>query len=77
MGTACYVVGAGDCLNRLSEILSVKAGDCTDDGKFSLIGTRCIGCCGLAPVVTVNEQVFGKVHKKDMDGLIKPFIALP
>jgi NADP-reducing hydrogenase subunit HndA len=75
MGTACYVKGAGDVLDRLGEILKVKPGDCTDDGKFSLNGTRCIGCCGLAPVITVNEQVFGKVYKQDMDGVMKPFLA--
>lgn len=73
LGTACYVKGAGDVLDKLKEIIGVDAGETTQDAKFSLAATRCIGCCGLAPVMTVNEHVFGKVTKGDMPKVMKPF----
>ena len=73
MGTACYVKKADEILDRLAELLKIKPGDCTEDGEFSLLGTRCIGCCGLAPVLTVNEHVFGKVGKGDMEKVLEPF----
>jgi NADH:ubiquinone oxidoreductase subunit E len=66
LGTACYVKGAGDVLDEFKNVLKVDAGECTDDGKFSLNATRCIGCCGLAPVLTVNADVYGKVVKSDI-----------
>ncbi|MCL2630477.1 MAG: NAD(P)H-dependent oxidoreductase subunit E [Firmicutes bacterium] len=73
IGTACYVKGAGDILDRLAELLKIKSGDCTEDGKFSLLGTRCIGCCGLAPVLTVNADVYGKVGKADMERVLSNY----
>ncbi|MFA5449262.1 MAG: NAD(P)H-dependent oxidoreductase subunit E [Clostridia bacterium] len=75
MGTACYVKGAGDVLEKLEEVIGLAAGETTEDAKFSLAGTRCIGCCGLAPVMTVNDQVFGKVTKNDMPKIMKPFLT--
>jgi len=63
MGTACYVKGAGDILDRISNIIGVKSGDTSSDGKYSLEGTRCIGACGLAPVLTINEDVYGRIAK--------------
>ncbi len=74
IGTACYVKGAGDVLDELAKELGISAGETSEDGKFSLNGTRCIGCCGLAPVMTINEHVYGKVTKADVSDLIKPFI---
>lgn len=74
LGTACYVKGAGDVLDELKKILKIEAGDCTADGKFSLNATRCIGCCGLAPVMTVNEHVFGKLVKSDAPKIMQPFL---
>ena len=54
LGTACYVKGSGDIFNKLSERLGIGSDECTEDGKFSLTACRCIGACGLAPVLTVN-----------------------
>ncbi|MBE7091416.1 MAG: NAD(P)H-dependent oxidoreductase subunit E [Clostridiales bacterium] len=62
LGTACYVKGSGDVYNKFRELLKLSEGESlTEDGKFSLEATRCIGCCGLAPVLTVNGEVYGKV----------------
>ncbi len=61
LGTACYVKGSGDVFNRISEKLGIGADECTADGKFSLTACRCIGACGLAPVLTVNEDVYGRI----------------
>ena len=61
LGTACYVKGSGDVYDRLQQKLGIKGGECTPDGKFSLDACRCVGACGLAPVMTVNDEVFGKL----------------
>ena len=61
LGTACYVKGSGDVFNKLQSILGVTSGGITDDGKFSLQDCRCIGACGLAPVMTVNDDVYGRL----------------
>lgn len=61
LGTACYVKGAGLILERFEKELGIKAGQCTPDGKFSIDATRCVGACGLAPVISVNEDVYGKM----------------
>ena len=61
MGTACYVKGANDILGKFLERLSIEVGECTSDGKFSLDSCRCIGACGLAPVVTINDEVYGRL----------------
>ena len=73
LGTACYVKGSGDVLNKLKEKLGVEAGSTTDDNKFSLVATRCIGCCGLAPVMTVNEDVYGKVTPDELDKILAKY----
>lgn len=70
LGTACYVKGAGDILERISINLDIDSGECTEDGLFSLDATRCLGCCGLAPVMTVNEDVYGKLSPDDIDGIL-------
>lgn len=74
IGTACYVKGAGDVLDEIAKEIKVEPGECSADGKFSLNATRCIGCCGLAPVLTINEHVHGKVTKDDVRALLKPYI---
>lgn len=61
MGTACFVRGAGDVLKAFENQLGIKAGETTEDGKFTIEVLRCIGACGLAPVLTVNEKVIGHV----------------
>ena len=73
LGTACYVKGAGDIFDRLSERLGIGADECTPDGKFSLTACRCIGACGLAPVLTVNEEVYGRLTVDDVDDILAKY----
>ena len=73
LGTACYVKGAGDMFDKLSELLGIGADECTPDGKFSLTACRCIGACGLAPVLTVNEEVYGRLTADDMADIIAKY----
>ena len=73
LGTACYVKGAGDIYDKLQEKLGIAGGECTADGKFSLEACRCIGACGLAPVLTVNEDVFGRLTADDVDDILAKY----
>lgn len=73
LGTACYVKGSGDILNKLSELLGIEAEECTADGKFSLTACRCIGACGLAPVLTVNDEVYGRLTVADVPGILEKY----
>lgn len=73
LGTACYVKGSGDIYNKLMEQLGISGGECTPDGRFSLEACRCIGACGLAPVLTVNEEVYGRLTVDDVDDIIKKY----
>ena len=73
LGTACYVKGSGDILEKFKERLSIDIGGCTADGKFSLEATRCIGACGLAPVLTVNDEVYGRLEVKDVDEILAKY----
>ena len=73
LGTACYVKGSGDVYKKLCETLNIEGGQCTDDLKFSLDATRCIGCCGLAPVMTVNDDVYGKVTPEEIEGILAKY----
>lgn len=70
LGTACYVKGSGEVLDKFKSLLGIEEGECTEDGKYSLVATRCIGCCGLAPVLTVNDKVYGKVTVSDVEKII-------
>lgn len=73
LGTACYVKGAGDVFDRLSQRLGIQSGECTPDGKFSLEACRCIGACGLAPVMTVNDEVYGRLVVDDVDIILAKY----
>ena len=73
LGTACYVKGAGDIMDKLSEKLGIGSDECTADGKFSLTACRCIGACGLAPVLTVNEEVYGRLTVDDVDSILAKY----
>ena len=73
LGTACYVKGSGAIFDRLSERLGISGGECTPDGKFSLEACRCIGACGLAPVLTVNEEVYGRLTVDDVDDILAKY----
>ena len=71
MGTACYLKGGEDIIHELEGILGVGVNAVTPDGEFSIEALRCVGCCGLAPVLLVNGEVFGKVETKDLQGLVQ------
>jgi NADP-reducing hydrogenase subunit HndA len=73
LGTACYVKGAGAFYDQISDALGIKSGECTQDGKFSLEACRCIGACGLAPVLTVNEDVHGRLTKTEVESILAKY----
>ena len=73
LGTACYVKGSGDIFDKFSELLGIGSDECTEDGKFSLTACRCIGACGLAPVLTVNEEVYGRLTADDVEGILEKY----
>ncbi len=74
LGTACYVKGSGDILEKIKQIIGIDVGECTPDGKFSLEATRCIGACGLAPVFTVNDDVYGRLVVDDVEGILAKYM---
>ena len=73
MGTACYVKGAGQVFDRIAQNLGIAADECTADGLFSLNACRCIGACGLAPVMMINEEVYGRLVPDDVDGILEKY----
>lgn len=73
LGTACYVKGSGNIFDKLCERLGIGADECTPDGKFSLTACRCIGACGLAPVLTVNDEVYGRLTADDVDAILDKY----
>lgn len=75
LGTACYVKGAGDIIERISQKIGIKPGETSPDGVYSLEATRCIGACGLAPVMTINDEVYGRLKKEDVDGILEKYKA--
>ena len=74
LGTACYVKGSGDIYNKLMEILGIAGGECTADGKVSLDACRCIGACGLAPVMMINDDVYGRLTPDELDGILAKYM---
>ena len=70
LGTACYVKGSQKIMDRLKERLKIEPGETTKDGKFSIEETRCVGACGLAPVFTVNGEVYGKATVQMLDQVL-------
>ena len=75
LGTACYVKGADKILDKLTQKLGIQPEECTEDGAFSLTACRCIGACGLAPVMTINEDVYGRLVPEDIDGILAKYMA--
>ncbi|MBQ3040084.1 MAG: NAD(P)H-dependent oxidoreductase subunit E [Clostridia bacterium] len=73
LGTACYVKGAGLLMDKLESLIGIKNGEITADRKFSLDATRCIGACGLAPVLTVNEEVYGRLTPDMIKGILDKY----
>ncbi len=70
MGTACYLKGGEDILQELEAHLGIGVGGITEDEMFSLEAVRCIGCCGLAPVLTINDEVFGRLTKQNIPEIL-------
>jgi NADH-quinone oxidoreductase subunit E len=74
MGTACFVRGAAGVLEEVQKELGINVGQTTPDGKFTIEVLRCVGACGLAPVVTVNDRVYGHVTKEQVRGIIGEYV---
>ena len=75
LGTACYVKGSQKVMDRISEELKIQPGDTTDDGKFTLNATRCLGACGLAPVMMINDEVYGRLTPDQVPGILDHYRA--
>ena len=73
LGTACYVKGSQSVLDKIEEILGIGAGECTSDAKFSIEACRCIGACGLAPVFTVNDDVYGRMTPDQVPAILAKY----
>ena len=73
LGTACYVKGSGEIIEEFSKQLDLPVGSTSADGKYSIEATRCIGACGLAPVLTVNGDVYGRLTKADVAGILAKY----
>lgn len=73
MGTACYVKGANEIMDKLKEELKLDAQETSTDGLFTVRSSRCIGACGMAPVMTVDEEVHGKLNPADLTGILKKY----
>lgn len=73
LGTACYVKGSQEVMDKLADELNIKVGQTTDDKLFTLEATRCLGCCGLAPVMTIDEDVYGNVDPKKVPEIIAKY----
>ena len=73
LGTACYVKGAAGVLDAISKSLGIQPEECTQDGMFSLPACRCVGACGLAPVMTVNDEVYGRLVPEDVEGILEKY----
>ena len=70
LGTACYVKGSKQVLDKVCEVLGINPGECTSDRLFSIEECRCIGACGLAPVIMINDEVYGNLAPGDVEGII-------
>jgi NADH-quinone oxidoreductase subunit E len=73
LGTACYLRGATEVLDEIKTLLNIKEGETTKDGLFHLDAVRCLGCCSLAPVMSVNGKIYGRVKKKDVVDIIAEY----
>ena len=73
LGTACYVKGSGKLMEKLEELLKIKPGEISNDLQFSLDATLCIGACGLAPVLTIGEDVYGRLEPNQLEGILAKY----
>lgn len=74
LGTACYVKGADKVLKRIEERLGIKNGECTQDRLFSIDSCRCVGACGLAPVIMIDDEVYGNLDVNKVDAILDMYI---
>ncbi|MDD6175119.1 MAG: NAD(P)H-dependent oxidoreductase subunit E [Firmicutes bacterium] len=74
LGTACYVKGSGKLIEKITEKLGIGPEECTPDGRFSLTACRCVGACGLAPVLTVNDDVYGRLTPEEVEGVLAKYM---
>lgn len=74
LGTACYVKGSQAVLDKISEVLGIEPDECTADGKYSLTASRCVGACGLAPVMIVNDEVYGRMTPDQVEGVLAKYV---
>ncbi|MDD7736184.1 MAG: NAD(P)H-dependent oxidoreductase subunit E [Bacillales bacterium] len=70
LGTACFVRGSGKILERVEELLGIKNGETTPDGKFTITTLRCVGACGLAPVMQINDKTYGNITPEDVESIL-------
>ncbi len=73
LGTACYVKGSQEIMDKLAEELNVKVGKTTEDRLFTLEATRCLGCCGLAPVMMIDDDVYGKIEVQKINSILSKY----
>ncbi len=73
LGTACYVKGSQAIYDKISEVLDIGEGECTPDRKFSLVSCRCVGACGLAPVMMVGEDVYGRMTPDQVENVLNKY----
>ena len=75
LGTACYVKGSDKVLEEVEKMLGIKSGECTPDGLFSIESCRCVGACGLAPVMMIDEEVYGKLTPAQVHKILADYMA--
>jgi NADH-quinone oxidoreductase subunit E/NADP-reducing hydrogenase subunit HndA len=75
IGTACYVKGSQNVLDKFAEILNIKCGETSEDGLFTLDGLRCIGACGIAPAISINGKVYPKVQLSEVKKIVDEYRA--
>ena len=73
LGTVCYVKGSDEILDEITKIIGIKNGECTKDMKFSLDTTRCLGCCSMAPVIKINNDIYGFVKKEEVKDILSKY----
>lgn len=73
LGTACFVLGANEILEKILSKLGLKVGEISKDGKWIVTSCRCLGCCGLAPAITINGEVYGKLKTEDIDKILAEY----
>ena len=76
LGTACYVKGAQQIIDKFSDIIGIKPGETSEDGMFTLDALRCIGACGIAPAVTINGKVYPKLSVEDVPKIVEEYRAM-